>query len=231
MTYSPAQAGIMTGEDYFTSIGLIGGATGMAPIISADTTIPAVDAYCSGLTVAITDSVIKYTQTAAANANRQMSWSLGATYDKVFGLCYFQMGTSLDLQGFMVSENDYSGSQADNYVQDAYTFWNYPYGGYDKMRLYKRVGVTWTFIAEDTTICGGDDVPYSHAYGLAIYCEKGNPGVQKCFMKDGSTSQWIQIWSTADGAFETGFQSFSITTGYNQTNVGRMISPFYVWGS
>ena len=228
MTYSPAQTGVMTGEDYFTSIGLIGGATGMAPIISANKTMPSVDAYSSGLTVAITDSVLKYTTTGSGET---LSYSLGATYDKVLGLCYFQMGTSLDTQGLIVSENDYSGSQTGQYIQDSYVLWNYPYGAHDKMRSYKRVGTTYTHLSTDATICGGNDVPYSHAYGLAMYCEKGNPGVQKYFMKDGSTSQWFQIFSTADGAFETGFQSVGVDTSWGSGDVGRMIAPFYVWGA
>ena len=219
----------MTGEDYFTSLGLIGGATGMAPIISANKTMPAVDAYTNELTIAITDSVLKYTQTVS-NANRSMSWSLGATYDKVLGLCYFQMGTSLDTQVLMVSENDYSGSQVGQYVQDSYNFLNYPYGGWHEVRLHKRVLTSYHQIAYDSSICA-NAVPYSHAYGLAMYCEKGNPGVQKCFMKDGSTSQWFQVLSTTDGAFTTGFQSVGIDTGHMVDDVGRVITPFYVWGA
>ena len=219
----------MTGEDYWTSLGILGASTGMKPIISANKTIPAVDAYSSQLTVAVTDSVLKYTQTTST-INRYVNWNLGATYDKVLGLCYFQMGTSQDTQGLLFSENTYTGSQAtQDYPQDIYRWQNYAYSSTTACWLYKLVGASGTKIGEDLTICVNDDL-YSHAYGLALYCEKGNPGVQKCFMRDGSTSQWIQILSTTDGAFTTGFQSIGILTGAASGQVGRMISPFYVWG-
>jgi hypothetical protein len=229
MTYFPLAETYDTGTAYFESLGLIGGSTGMAPIISANKTIPAVDAYSSQLTVAVTDSVLKYTQTTSTT-NRFASWNLGATYDKLLGLCFFQMGTSQDTQGLIFSENTYTGSQAtQGYPEDMYRLQNYTYSTTTAYWLYKRVGTSYTKIGEDLTICVNDD-PYSHVYGLAFYCEKGNPGVQKCFMKDGTTSQWIQILSTTDGAFTTGFQSVGILTGAASGQVGRMIAPFYVWG-
>ena len=228
MTYSPAQAGVMTGEDYWTSLGLIGGSTGMAPIISANKTIPAVDAYSSGLSApAITDSVLKYVHGTGGNC--AVSWNLGATYDKVLGLCYFQMATTGDLQGIWFSENTYTGTPSTSYYEDGYVLWNNAYGAADSLYFYNKIGAAYTQIGIDSTICSNDDV-FAPAYGLAMYLEKGNPGVQKIFMKDGSTSQWFQLFSTTDGNFTTGFQSFGIATGYQSGNVGRMISPLYVWG-
>ena len=230
MTYSPAQAGVMDGTDFFSSIGLIGGSTGMAPIISANKTMPAVDAYASDLTVAVTDSVLKYTQ--AGTSNKGMSWNLGATYSKALAVSYFQFGTSTDLQGVVLSEDAPTGSQAtqdylDNYMR--IMAYSYAPGG-KKTGLQKRISTTYTTLASDTTIYP-DDAATSHAYGMAIYAEVGDPGVQKIFYKFGSTSQWIQIASGADGALTTGFQSVGVDTGYYTGKVGRMISPFYVWGA
>ena len=218
----------MTGEDYFTSLGLIGGSTGMSPLISANKTIPAVDAYSSELTVAVTDSVLKYTQTTTS-ANRGMSWNLGATYSKALAVSYFQFGTSTDLQGVVLSEDAPTGSQAtQDYLDNYMRILAYSYGS--ETRLQKRISTTYTTLASDTTIVT-DNAVTSPAYGMAIYAEVGNPGVQKIFYKFGSTSQWIQIASGTDGALTTGFQSVGVDTGYYTGKVGRMISPFYVWGA
>ena len=227
MTYSPAQAGVMTGEDFFTSLGLIGGSTGLAPLISANKTIPAVDAYSSQLAApAITDSVLKYTQNS--NGNLAVSWNF-ALMDKVLGLCYFHQGTNADIQGLWFSENTYTGTPSGTYYEDGYNFRNHVFGSADRVELQSRVGATAATVGSDLTICVDDD-PFSHAYGLALNCKKGNPGVQKCYVKYGSTSQWFRWFSATDGNFTTGFQSFGILTGYYAGNVGRMISPFYVWG-
>ena len=227
MTFSPAQAGIQDGTDYFTSIGILGGSTGMAPLISANKTMPAVDAYSSNLTVAVTDSVLKYTQ--AGTDNKGMGWNLGATYSKALAVAYFQWGTSLDIQGLVLSEDAPTGSQAtQNYLDNYMRILAYSYGS--ETRLQKRISTTYTTLASDTTIVT-DNAVTSPAYGMAIYAEVGNPGVQKIFYKFGSTSQWIQIASGTDGALTTGFQSVGVDTGYHAGKVGRMISPFYVWGA
>ena len=227
MTFSPAQAGIQDGTDYFTSIGILGGSTGMAPLISANKTMPAVDAYSSNLTVAVTDSVLKYTQ--AGTDNKGMSWNLGATYSKALAVAYFQFGTSTDIQGLVLSEDAPTGSQAtQNYLDNYMRILAYSYGS--ETRLQKRISTTYTTLASDTTIVT-DNAVTSPAYGMAIYAEVGDPGVQKIFYKFGSTSQWIQIASGTDGALTTGFQSVGVDTGYSSGQIGRMISPFYVWGA
>jgi hypothetical protein len=72
---------------------------------------------------------------------------------------------------------------------------------------------------------------YSPVYGMAVYAEDGNPGVQKGWIKFGSTSQWFQLFSGIEGDLTSGFQTVGVTTGYATGNVGRMIAPFYVWGA
>jgi len=232
MTYSPAQAGVMTGEDYFTSLGILGASTGMSPIISANKTIPAVDAYSSQLTVAVTDSVLKYTQTTSGS-NRQCSWNLGATKSKLLMVSYFNIGTSLDSQGLFLSQDTWSGSQGTQaYLDNAYYFINYPYASNNKVGMLKVVSSShaWLTSGTDATICVNDDA-FAHSYGLAFYCEDH---VQKAWVKMGSTSQWVQILSLTDESLDiagTPFESVGIHTGYSSGNIGRVISPFYVWGA
>ena len=232
MTFSPAQAGIQTGEDYWTSIGILGASTGMSPIISANTTIPAVDAYSSQLSVAVTDSVLKYTHTTGSS-NRQCSWNLGATKSKLLAISHFNMGTSLDIQAIFLSQDTYSGSQGTQaYFDNAYYFANYPYSTNNNVGMLKVVSTThaWLTSGTDATICVNDD-PFAHSYGLAFYSADH---VQKAFLKVGSTSQWIQIFSLTDESLDVAgvpFQSVGIQTGHGSGQIGRMISPFYVWGA
>ena len=220
----------MTGEDYFTSLGILGASTGMVPLISANKTIPAVDAYSSQLTVAVTDSVLKYTQTTSGS-NRQCSWNLGATKSKLLMVSYFNIGTSLDSQGLFLSQDTWSGSQGTQaYLDNAYYFINYPYQSNNKVSILKVVSTSHGWLANDATICVNDDA-FAHSYGLAFYCEDH---VQKAWVKMGSASQWIQIFSLTDESLDIAgfpFQSVGIHNGYSSGNVGRVISPFYVWGA
>jgi len=228
MTYHPLAETHDTGEAYWERLGILGSSTGMAPIISADTTIPSVDAYTNNQTIAITDSVLKYTLTGG-NANREFSWSLGATYSKVLAVSYFQWGSTMDLQGLAISEDAYTGDQGNpNYMDNYIRFMAYSYG--NEMRLQKRVGGSYTTYGTDTTIYP-EIAAYSPAYALAVYAEVGDPGVQTGWIKFGSTSQWFQLFSGIEGDLTTGFQTVGVGVGYTGGNVGRMISPFYVWGA
>ena len=229
MTYHPLAETHDTGEAYFTSLGLLGASTGMAPIISATTTIPSVDSYSSNLTIAITDSVLKYTQTSSAD--KHFTYTLGATKTKLLAISYFQIGTSLNAQGISFSQDTWSGQQPTHaYLDNAYYFIDFPYLSNNKVSLLKIVSTTHGWLANDATICVNDD-PFAHAYGLAFYCEDH---VQKAWVKMGSTSQWLQVFSLTDESLDiagTPFQSVGVVTGYTSGNVGRMISPFYVWGA
>ena len=235
MTYFPLAETHDTGEAYFTSLGLLGASTGMAPIISATTTMPTSDAYSSNLTRTITDSVQKYVQ--SGGDNRQFSYDLGGSYSKLFVLSYFQTGTSYDSQLIGASTNTYSGSQSTQvYVQDFYA------GGVfsSQSRIYKRAGTAspWSTLASDTSIyplvrwVSAADSKKAPAYGIAMYFEED---VQKQFLKFGTTSQWFQVLSTTDdtsASFGTvNYQTAMVSTGYHSTDTGRMITPFYVWGA
>ena len=213
---------------YFREIGIVGGSTGLSPIIRGGNTIPPLDAYASGTTFDITDNVLKCT--AGGGVNFHCSWDLGGSFDKVFALGYFVWGTVLDVQAIIVSENTYSGSQAtQNYMDDYARNLAYSYSA--EMRLQKRIGGTYTNLGTDTTIYPYKDAPTAPAYGLALYAESGDPGVQKGWIQFGSTSEWFELYSATDGALTSGFQTVGIEMGYNAGNVGRMITPFYVWGA
>tara|TARA_R100000808_G_scaffold6010_1_gene18031 strand:- start:10208 stop:10915 length:708 start_codon:yes stop_codon:yes gene_type:complete len=234
MTYFPLAETHDTGEAYFTSLGILGSSTGMAPIISATTTMPTPDAYSSNLTRTITDSVLKYTQSGASN--RQFSYDLGGSYSKLLVLSYFQTGTSYDSQLIGASTNTYSGSQATQvYAQDFYVGGVYS----SQSRMYKRAGTAspWTALASDTSIYPlvrwvGAASPSAPVYGAAMYLEEDS---QKLFLKFGSTSQWFQVIHTTDDTSASfgavNYQTAMVSTGYYSTDTGRMITPFYVWGA
>jgi len=222
MTYSPAQAGVMTGEDYFTSQGLIGGSTGMSVILNYNPVMVTPDAYSSSLTRSVTNSVLKIT---TGGVGDQCSWALGDTYDKVLGICYIHGGTNGDFAGIGFSENAYSGSQSGSFIEDAYN-----YGCSNTACIgYVHNGSSWAAAASDTTIF--NDVvsaPNSPAFGVATYLEDN---VQKVYYKFGSESQWVQIFSETDGTNTNGYQSLTAGTPYHSGKIQRFISPIMVWGA
>ena len=229
MTYFPLAETHDTGTAYFESLGLIGGSTGMAPIISATTTMPSPDAYASNLTIAVTDSVLKYTQASASN--KQFSFNLGASYSKLLIVSYFHTGTSTDFQAIGASTETWSGSQA----TQNYGFKFYLGGVYGtQARVYKNEtdGGAWSTLASDTTIYPEVDGASSPVYGCAMYFEED---VQKQFFKFGSTSQWLRVFSLTDDTSasfgSTDFQTILLGTGHDTGDVGRQIAPFYVWGA
>jgi hypothetical protein len=227
MTYSPAQAGIMTGTDYFRSVGVL--QDGMAPIISSNKTMPTPDARANALTQTVTGTVLKSVQDSTNLAGRHYSFELGTTYDKVLGITYLH-GKNFHALGF--SENSYSGDQAtQDYVQDMYfaSFYQSGTETYTKeINLNKRDGTTYTALGTDTTIAQDLSNTYHQFCGVAIYLEDD---VQKAFYKMGGQSQWVQMFSTTDGALTSGFQSVMIFTGQYSGNTERQIAPFMVWGA
>ena len=144
MTFSPAQAGVMTGEDYFTSIGLIGGSTGMEVLpCSMPSAMVAPYGYRDTITPTVTGSVLKGVSTATED--KHMGWNLdggdgSTTYTKALGVAYLcsngdvmcHMGFSNDAitsgadTDFL--DNHYSGGVRQYSAQGA-TIWKYD-GGY-----------------------------------------------------------------------------------------------------
>ena len=229
MTYSPAQAGIMTGEDFFTSIGLIGGSTGMNLLpCSMPKTITTPDGYNNGYTISITDSVI-----GSSDSSVFCSWNLdggdgSTTYDKTLVLGYLKNNASI-LSGFGVSNTVFPADTSNNSLEAGTlnTTFAGMYAHLNALTLSQyTAGPTLTNHDTHTDI-QNESRAYDPVSGVALYSEVGAPGVQKSFYKMGGRSQWIQI------ASETETQLVSATMywyGCATTAVSRLISPVMTWG-
>ena len=230
MTYSPAQAGVMTGEDYFTSIGLIGGSTGMKVLpCSMPSAMVAPYGYRDTIVPTVTGSVLKGVSTSHTE-NKHMGWNLdggdgSTTYTKALGVAY--LCSQGDIMCHMAFSTDAISSGSDTDFLDHH----YSAG----VRQYSAEGATiWKYdggnaaVGADTTINAyqQEDSPIT---GIALYIEDD---VQKLFLKKGSTSQWIQILSTTDNTFSgTPFRSYAqVYAAYFANKTTRIVTPVMVWG-
>ena len=231
MTYSPAQAGVMDGTDFFTSIGLIGGSTGMAPLpCSMPTAMVAPYGYRDTITPTVTGSVLKGLS-GAGNEYRNMGWNLdggdGSTsYTKALGIAYLVANGGVMCHIGFSNDALASGANASD-IDNNYS------GG---VRHYAGAGATiWardgsdSVVGADTTILTFQTAS-SPVTGVAFYVEDD---VQKLYLKKGSGSQWILVLSTTDTTFSgTPFKSFGyIYAAYSSGKTCRMITPVMVWGA
>lgn len=231
MTYSPQQAGVMTGEDYWTSIGLIGGTTGMESLpCSMPRVITAPDGTSTGDTFTLTDSVYK-----VVGGLSGVSWNLdggdGSTsYSKVLVMGYSKGDESTQIMnGLGVSEDLFGTDYGDTddwtdtliAISRAYT---------DKLEIFKwDTSGTQSIVASDATIYNALTAT-APVYGIAFYCEAGSPGVQKAFFKMGSTSQWFQVLSiTIDFGNAKSLMYFANYWAAG-TSTARIITPVMAWG-
>tara|TARA_Y100000310_G_scaffold128758_1_gene127946 strand:- start:538 stop:1191 length:654 start_codon:yes stop_codon:yes gene_type:complete len=215
MTYHPLAETYDTGEAYFTSLGLLGASTGMKPILSLPTALTTPDAYTSGLTVAVNDSVV----TQTTSTDDWISWNLldsGSTsYSKLlvigYGMAdYFSVGAS---------ENAYTGATAGNYLKDFYQ-WLSNLGN-----LYSNNGTTTSNFATDATITMNDNTVTNPIFGLGMYLEVG---VQKTFVKSGSEN-WAQVLSTTNT--DNGQNGYKSIGFYNYAGgKKRVVAPVMAWG-
>lgn len=217
MTYSPAQAGLMTGDDYFTSIGLIGGSTGMAPLLVGNTTFPS-PGGTYGQTPTITNSVMHIgTGSAVSYAAYNLDGGAGSTaYSKLL-ITYFAHPAGATAIGSVSMENAYDTSGE---IDDGYWLGT---EGQSGTLGYKRVSTTWSALGSHDGTCYQRNYPIIPAWGYASYVEED---IQKFFIKS-SEGQWVQILGYTDDAFSS-FKSMAI-----RVNVGgaRYITPFRVWGA
>jgi len=209
MTYSPAQAGVMTGEDYFRSVGVL--QDGMLPIVASSGAYPAFDST-GGTAITITDSV------AAAGAAYTSSF---AAYDvsgksKILFLSYQHTGASSHGVGIGLHDSTDEGPLTTSY-KDVYQYVIADAGA----TLYSTPG--WSLIGSDTTI-GNATTVTTNIVGMAIYADGTDV---KTFFKGGSTSQWIQIFSALDSSHANYDQVWLKFTGQST----RFITPVMCWGS
>ena len=215
MTYFPLAETYDTGEAYFTSLGLIGGSTGMVPLVVGSTTYPAFDST-GGTAITITDSV------AAAGAAYTASF---AAYDvsgksKILFLSYQHTGASTYGVGVGIHDSTTYGALATT-TKDCYQFVTADTG----TELYKTTGAgpSWTALGADSTI-GNETAVDTNVVGMAIYADGTDV---KTFIKWGSASQWIPLQSVSDNAH----------TNYDQVYLkfwgqyARFITPVMCWGA
>ena len=214
MTYHPLAETHDTGTAYFESLGLIGGSTGMAPLIVGDTTYPAFDST-AGTAITITDSVAEAGTAFAASV---------AAYDvsgksKILFLSYQHTGAST--YGVGVGIHDSTTYAMDATCKDVYQFVTYD----TATELYKTTGAspTWTELASDSTIANATTVT-TNVVGMAIYADGTNV---KTFIKWGSTSQWIPLQSVSDSTFTNFDQVYLKFFGQN----ARFITSVMCWGA
>ena len=212
MTYSPAQAGVMTGEDYFRSVGVL--QDGMEPIIASSGVVPAFDDY-EGTALPITDSVAG---PGAAYAVSWAGWNLASAKTKLLMTTYGQPSLS-DWVGF----GCHTSTLPTGLPQDAYTGMLYGNVGNTNISKYTTAG-GWAYIALESTIYQEESVN-APVWGITLYVD-GSSNVQKVFVKSGS-AQWVQVLSTSDSA-HTSFQSVFLF--HRGSNI-RFITPIMVWGA
>jgi len=213
MTYFP-YTDVQNTEAYFTSLGLIGGATGMLPLIQANPDIPAFDDF-DGADLTITNSVAKSTSGSAVVA--WSGWDLSASKEKLLMTTYCHPSLS-DWIGI----GCHDGTLPTGVLEDSYM--GLLYGQATWTALAKYTGTAWGVVGSDATIFQ-DDVATTGIWGIAMYVD-GSSNVQKLFVKSGS-AQWIQILSTSD-ATHSSFQSIVL---FNRGDDARYISPIMVWGA
>ena len=211
MSYAPSTFHAGTGEDFFRKEGFL--VDGMAPLISARYTIPALDDY-DGTAITITDSVAK---AASGAATSWAGWDFASSISKGLMVAYIQPSTSLFTGvGFHV------GTLPAAAVQNTYQAVFAPVSS--RIEIGEHTSGSFTVLGTDSTIYQ-DDVTYAAAWGIALYVD-GSSNVQKVFVKSG-TGEWIQVLSTTDSDHSS-FQSCYLRSyGAN----ARFTTPIYCWGS
>jgi len=217
MTYSTTQT-LDTGEAYFSSLGIVGGATGMSPILTHPVSAVVPDGYKSVTSVTADESVV----TQTANSDDYMNYNLldsgDTSYSKVLAIAY-GTASNYNYWTMVLSENEYTGAVVGSYMTDLYQFRG------DGL-FYSNNGVSWVNFASDQTILEetGATAPIR---GMAMYIE-GSNNIQKVWVRSGGEEQWIQIISTTDSA--TGSSGFKSLGFYTYAAIKRVVCPVMAWG-
>jgi hypothetical protein len=219
MTYFPLAETYDTGEAYFTSLGLLGVSTGMAPLITNSTTIAAFS-DSDGTALTITDSVAKAATGAAAS---WAGYNLSASKTKLLAIAHVHPSTSNYIGlGFHTS------TLPSSTLENAYEATFDGAGGHSELGKYVKTNgsTTYTAVQTDATIYQ-NDASLSAVWGIALYVD-GDGDIQRSFLK-GNTGQWIQVLADTDTDHTSAtFQSFYLRH-YGES--ARFICPIYCWGA
>tara|TARA_R100000049_G_C1925946_1_gene70408 strand:+ start:412 stop:1059 length:648 start_codon:yes stop_codon:yes gene_type:complete len=215
MTYFPFSQTAETGEAYFTSIGLIGGSTGLAPLITNSSSITAFSDSDGTALIINGANAVGGDKQNAVNAVSWSGYNFGSAITK--GLIVAQV---------MPSASDYigvgfhTGTLPTGALEDSYeSRFN---GAGSASELHKYVGDTASVITSATTY--QNDWADQTVFGIGIYVD-GDNDVQKFFQKTGG--QWVEVISGAADDHDS-FQSCYLRSTAESC---RFICPIYCWGA
>jgi hypothetical protein len=218
MTYFPLAETHDTGTAYFESIGLIGGSTGMVPLVTGATTFPTPDAVTASPPT-ITDSVCKW---IAGNSDSGIAWDFPSAISKGLAITYVTQCTGYARMEF---SNDAAGTSFPDHYYEA----QYHGNGNATKILKQNPSLTYTVLATETTIYQENNVTQPF-WGLGLYVDgSGSDSVVKVFVKSG-ISQWIEVLSATDSSGATEISTFNSFCLANFNNNSRNVTPLMVWG-
>jgi len=214
MTYQPLAEN--DGTSYFENIGLLGGTTGMIPILSEPTVLTSPDGYTTATTITHEDSMVSQSPVG----NDWINWNFLdhaiTSYSKVLVLGY---GIG-DWFGIAVSENAYTGATAGGYYHEWYMWMSYT------GRLTVETGGAQTIFATDAQTPLNNNSTENSLLGIGIYLE-GTNNIQKTFFK--SEGQWFQNLDTTNA--DVGAAGYKSMGYYGFAGVGkRVVAPLMAWG-
>ena len=223
MTYFPLAETHDTGTAYFESIGLLGGSTGMVPLVTGSTTFPTPDqktAWPSHTPPTITDSVCAW---VGGNSDSAIAWDFPSAISKGLAITYVHQCTGYVRMEF---SNDAAGTSLPDHYYEA-QFWG---GGNATKILKQNPSLTYTTLGTETTIYQEDNVTQP-LWGLGLYVDgSGSDSVVKVFLKSG-TAQWIEVLSATDSSGATEISTFNSFCLANYNKNSRNVTPLMVWGS
>jgi len=217
MTYIP-----ITNDDigYFTSMGLIGGTTGMIPLLSFRDEMTAPDAWetTQGLPV-VTDTIMVAPNASTSGYN---SYTLPAAggYDKVLMVAY-GFGRKF---GVAIGETAFTGVQTGNFFVDSF-IWRSA-----DCALYSTAGGVFVLIATDATMTMNSEVNATPILGVAVYADNSSGAqVQRTFLR--TTGGWCPVLTEASANLGTDvFKAVAVFSDSASTNVMHCVTPLLAWG-
>jgi len=223
--YNPAASATATDADtqYFTDLGLLAGLTKIVGATGGNTFPTPDDTY--GTAATITNNILQW---GAASAESWQGYNIG-TMTRVLTIVYVYQSTAQ--YQYLIHNN--STLDDSNSLSGVDVYWgaNVEALTPPKTLIYKRVGATVTEMATDATLYSGTTTapaPSDPAYGWAFYTSYvGSAGLQRMFMKMGSTSNWIPVMETTD----TEIQDFQSVAFWTLAKNQRCTTPFAIWGA
>ena len=215
-------ASISQDIQYFTKLGIIGGASGLSPLLSIPYDIPtADDTYDDGnTTITYQGGMVSAISSAGTNTGCHLIWNFPAAQDKAFILGY--ISTEAGACSIGITNTTTAADLIPGY---SYNF----YGG-ERSRFYEVTGVTVTSVATNDTITMNAGAWYP-VKGIALYADA--PGdVQYVWMKNANTSNWERVFNTTDASHtaSTWLGMDWRMTGASSAQSIPLVGPIFAFG-